>query len=214
MLETIGPYFAYVVALAVAAIIPGPGVAAVVGRSLFNGSRGSVLFILGLAFGDVVFLTIGILGLSTIAAFASQFFFIVKVLGGLYLLYLGWKFWVAPIQTTELVDQPSGSGLTAFGGGFCVTLGNPKTVVFYLALLPNVIDLAVVDVTDWAILSVLTLITLFAVLIGYAACAMRLRKALTTPRALRKLNRSAAALIGGAGVMILYDALGRTARTA
>ena len=212
MWETIAPFVAYVLALGVAAVIPGPGVAAVVGRALFKGSGGSLAFIAGLALGDVLFLTVAVLGLSTLAAVASQFFFVVKVLGGLYLLYLAWKFWTAPIEVTEAVRTAAEGPWASMLGGLAVTLGNPKTVVFYLALLPNVIDLTDVGAVDFIVLSVLTLLTLFAVLVPYAVFATRLRGMLTSPTALRRLNRSAATFIGGAGMMILYDAFGRTAR--
>ena len=212
MIETIAPFVAYVLALGVAAVIPGPGVAAVVGRALFKGSGGSLPFILGLAVGDVLFLAVAVLGLSTLAALASNLFFVVKVLGGLYLLYLAYKFWTAPVEISDAPDVNGQGWIASALGGLAVTLGNPKTVVFYLALLPNVIDLGTVGILDFAILSVLTMATLLAVLIPYAVFASRLRTTLRSPGALKRLNRGAATFIGGAGGTILYDAFARQAR--
>ncbi|GAA6174433.1 LysE family translocator [Sulfitobacter pacificus] len=206
MIEELLPYFTYVGALAIAAVIPGPGVAAVVGRALSAGSGSSLLFILGLASGDVLFLSIAVLGLSALAAAASSMFFLVKVLGGLYLLYLASKFWTAEVEQTQLVRVPEQNPWIVVVGGFAVTLGNPKTVVFYLALLPNVLDLTKVGLVDWFVLSTLTMTTLMLVLVPYAVLAGRLRTVLTRPKALRTLNRGAAVMIGGAGALILRDA--------
>lgn len=206
MIEELLPYFTYVGALAIAAVIPGPGVAAVVGRALSAGSGSSLLFILGLASGDVLFLSIAVLGLSALAAAASSMFFLVKVLGGLYLLYLASKFWTAEVEQTQLVRVPEQNPWIVVVSGFAVTLGNPKTVVFYLALLPNVLDLTKVGLVDWFVLSTLTMTTLMLVLVPYAVLAGRLRTVLTRPKALRTLNRGAAAMIGGAGALILRDA--------
>lgn len=206
MSDELLPYFTYVGALAIAAVIPGPGVAAVVGRALSAGSGSSLLFILGLAFGDVLFLSVAVLGLSALAAAASSVFFIVKVLGGLYLLYLASKFWTTEVEQTQLVRVPEQNPWIVVMSGFAVTLGNPKTVIFYLALLPNVLDLTKVGLVDWFVLSSLTMTTLILVLVPYAVLAGRLRTILTRPKALRTLNRGAAAIIGGAGGLILRDA--------
>ena len=132
-----------------------------------------------------------------------------KVLGGLYLLYLAWKFWTAEVEQTKVTKSPSGNPWIAAASGLAVTLGNPKTVVFYLALLPNVLDLTAVDLVDWALLSALTMAVLVAVLMPYALLAARLRVVLTRPAALRRLNRGAAIMIGGAGALILRDAVRR-----
>ncbi|MEM1363440.1 MAG: LysE family translocator [Pseudomonadota bacterium] len=209
MMEAILPFVAYVTALGIAAVIPGPGVAALVGRALGAGSVSSLPFILGLAFGDVLFLTVAVLGLSALAAAASGLFFVVKVLGGLYLLYLAWKFWTADCGQIDVTNAPSTNSWIAAASGLAVTLGNPKTVVFYLALLPNVLDLTAVGLMDWALLSALTMAVLVAVLVPYSLMAARLRVLLTRPTALRRLNRAAATMIGGAGALILRDAVRR-----
>ncbi|ABD56017.1 LysE family translocator [Jannaschia sp. CCS1] len=206
MFEVSLPFIAYVVALGVAAAIPGPGVAALVGRSLAQGARTSLPFIIGLALGDVVFLTIAILGLATLANTAAGLFLVVKIMGALYLLYLGWRFWTAEIARIDLAGRPPIGSWSGAVAGLAVTLGNPKTVVFYLALVPNVIDLEQVGLSSWPILSVLTILVLLAVLIPYAALADRLRQFFASSRARRRLNRGAAMAIGGAGIAILSDA--------
>lgn len=206
MIESVAPFAAYVLALGIAAAIPGPGVAAVVGRAMGTGARASLPFVLGLVFGDVLFLTVAVLGLSALAAAASGVFFVVKVAGGIYLLYLGWRFWTAKAKDTDTLRITKQGSWKAVVSGLAVTLGNPKTIVFYLALVPNVIDLTAVGPVDWIMLSLLTVSTLLAVMIPYAVLASRLRSLLTSSAARRNLNRGAGLIMGGAGGLIMSEA--------
>ncbi len=205
-METLAPYFAYVAALGIAAIIPGPGIAALVGQALGGNRRASVYFLTGIALGDVSYLTVAVIGLAAIAKTFASAFLIIKVLGGLYLLYLAYGFWTSKGGLTKVQKTGSRSDMGAFLGGYFVTLGNPKTIVFYLALLPTVMNLNTVHVGQWAVLSVLTILVIFAGLGPYAILASRARNMMTQPSALKRLNRLAAGAIGGAGALILGQA--------
>ena len=206
MAETIAPFIAYALALGIAGAIPGPGIAAVVGRS-FGVQRHSALpFIFGIAVGDVVFLTIAVLGLSFVAQIFAGVFTAIKVGGGLYLLYLAWKFWTANVEKTDVDHVVARAPWVAVLSGMAISLGNPKVIVFYLALLPNVIDLTAVTILDWSVLSVITVAVLFVVLLPYSIAASQLRQVFSNKVALRRLNRGAALFIGGAGSLILVDA--------
>ncbi len=207
MLEIFTPYIAYSVALFIAAGIPGPGIAALVGRALGSSTAATLPFILGLAIGDVVFLTLAVAGLAFIAQSFAGVFTLIKIAGGLYLLWLAYRFWTAGIDPHAIEAKRARRPLAAIGGGFLVTMGNPKTIVFYGALLPNVIDLAEVDVTRWAILSVLTILILFIAMTPYVLATSRAKAVLTSARALKRLNRGAASFIGGAGAFILAQAV-------
>jgi threonine/homoserine/homoserine lactone efflux protein len=85
-MDMIAPLIAYSVALSIAAVIPGPGVAGLVGQSLGNGLRVSLFFFAGIALGDVVYLTVAIAGLAAIAQLFSGALLAIKLLGGLYLV--------------------------------------------------------------------------------------------------------------------------------
>ena len=84
-------------ALFIAAASPGPGIAAIVARVLGRGTRGALAFTAGVALGDVVWLTVAILGLSALAQAFHGVFEIVKYAGAAYLLYLAWRLWTAPV---------------------------------------------------------------------------------------------------------------------
>ena len=129
--------------LLVAAASPGPGVAALVAQVVGRGSRGAGAFAAGLILGDLVWLAVAILGLAVVAQTFHEIFLVIKCLGAGYLLYVAYRMWTAPVQVRVIsADRNREGRLRLFLAGLAVTLGNPKVVAFYLALLPNLIDLA------------------------------------------------------------------------
>lgn len=195
-------FLAYSAALAIAAAIPGPGIIALVARALGSGVRSTVPMAMGLAFGDIVYLTVAVMGLAFVAQTFATAFLIVKYAGVAYLLYLAFKLWNASISA-ERVEAGNGEGaIASFLSGLVVTLGNPKVMVFYLALLPTILDLRTVSGGDLVILAGLTFSILMMVLLPYVALAARARGLLLTPRALRRLNRTAAGVMVGAAAAI------------
>ncbi|MBI1492950.1 LysE family translocator [Halocynthiibacter styelae] len=200
------PLFAYCLALFVAAVIPGPGIAALVGQALGGGSRNSMFFILGIALRDLTWLTVAVVGLAAVAKTFAEAFLVIKIMGAVYLLYLGWVFWTADVSETRIRTTKEGTALSSVFAAYMVTLGNPKSIIFYLALLPSVVDLDRVDLVQWLILAVLTTAVLFAVLIPYAMLAAKARAVMSDTSALRKLNQVAAGVIGAAGALILAEA--------
>jgi threonine/homoserine/homoserine lactone efflux protein len=72
-------------------------------------------------------------------------FVLLKYLGVAYLLFLAWKMWSAPSDPAEDAALPVQRPWRMFGAGLLVTLGNPKIMIFYLALLPTIVDLDRID---------------------------------------------------------------------
>ena len=89
-----------------------------------------------------------------------------------------------------------------FLAGLALTLGNPKVMVFYLALLPTILDLSRVTLWGFAELVCVTLSVLGLVFAAYALAAAQARRLFTSPRALRALNRATGAAMAGAAVAI------------
>ena len=197
-------FLAYTLALGIAAAIPGPGIAALVGRALGTGFKRTMPMLAGLVLGDLLYLTLAILGLALLAHTFETAFKVVRIAGAFYLLWLAWKFWTSGL-TPEKIERSPGKrdGLMSFAAGFAVTVGNPKTIVFYMALLPVVIDMTGVSLADWAILSVLTVLILYVVLTPYVALASRARTALANHATLKTVNRTAALAMTGAAGFIL-----------
>jgi threonine/homoserine/homoserine lactone efflux protein len=193
--------FCAVYALAVAA--PGPGVAAVIARSLAHGLKGAPAFIAGFMVGDLVWFAIAATGLAALARTAATLFVVIKWIGVAYLLLLAWKLWTAPAASIEVTDQDDRQhGWRAFIASLMLTLANPKTILFFLALLPTVIDLASLNALRFAEISAVMCVVLPGVLGVYAFLAARARQLFTTPKAVRRLNRSSGIAMAGAAVVV------------
>ncbi|TIV45172.1 MAG: LysE family translocator, partial [Mesorhizobium sp.] len=95
-----------------------------------------------------------------------------------------------------------GGLVSSFIAGLTVTLGNPKTMIFYLAITPTIVDLKTITLADYGILVALTVVVLFVVLVPYLALAAKARWFLKSPRALKVLNRTAAGFMMGAAAAI------------
>ncbi len=193
--------FCAVYALAVAT--PGPGIAAIIARSLAHGSRGAPAFIAGFVVGDLVWFTIAATGLAALAKTAATLFIAIKWAGVVYLLYLAWKLWTAPAERVEVEDDDGRQhGWRAFVASLMLTLANPKAILFFLALLPTVIDLASMNTVRFLEISAAIAIVLPLVLGTYVFLAARARELFTTPRAVRRLNRSSGVAMAGAAVIV------------
>lgn len=188
-------------ALVLAAGTPGPSIAALVSRVISNGWRDVLPFIAAMWVGELIWLTLAMVGLSALAEAFHGAFLVLKYAGVAYLVWLAWKMWHQPVgQTGELPRRSSSWSM--FATGMALTLGNPKIAVFYLALLPSLIDLSSVTVSAWAIVALVTLLVLAAIDLGWAALAHRARSLLRTPRALRLANRVSASAMGGAAAVV------------
>jgi len=193
----------YVLALGVAAAIPGPGMTALVARTVGSGVTAGFAMLLGLILGDLTYLTFAVFGLAVVAKSFAGVFVAVKWFSILYLVYLGWQFWHSEKQDITASENTRRDQITSAIAGFTITLGNPKTIAFYLALLPIVIDLHQVTFSTWAsVLVPLTVLVLLVVGAVFVLGAHAVRVKLSSERAQRNLNRGAAvAMMGAAGSM-------------
>ncbi|MGB7432771.1 MAG: LysE family translocator [Ahrensia sp.] len=195
-------FVTYAVALSIAAVIPGPGIIALVARALGSGFRPTMPMLLGIIAGDVVYLGAAIVGLAWIATQFAVVFTVLKYAGAAYLFYMAWGFWRSGITAETIQARKAQGGWASFTAGLLVTLGNPKAIIFYMALLPNLFDLALIRPADFAILIVLTTIVLLVTLTPYVALAGRARQLLQTPKALLVMNRIAGTCLAGAATAI------------
>jgi len=188
---------------AIAVATPGPGIAAVIARSLAHGLKGAPAFIAGFVVGDLVWFSIAATGLAALAKTAAMLFVAIKWVGVAYLLFLAWKLWSAPAASVEVSDTDGRQhGWRAFIASLMLTLANPKAILFFLALLPTVIDLTTLDAVRFLEISAAMCVVLPSVLSTYAILAARARRMFTTPKAVRRLNRSSGIAMAGAAVVV------------
>lgn len=189
-------------ALLIAAGSPGPSVAALVARVIAKGWRDVLPFLAAMWIGEGIWLSLAVFGLAFVAQTFHFAFVVVKWVGVVYLIYLAWKMWTAPVAVREGDLPRNDSPTKLFFAGMAVTLGNPKIMMFYLALLPTIIDLGSVTLVGWAELTVTMALVLIAIDISWVIAAAQARRLLKSVRAMRIANRVSATAMAGAAAAI------------
>ncbi|MBU9274743.1 LysE family translocator [Burkholderia gladioli] len=192
----------FALALMVAAGSPGPGIAALVARVMSNGFRDVLPFLAAMWIGEILWMSFAVAGLAALAKTFATAFLLLKIAGIVYLLFLAVKMWLAPAAVDD-GQLPSGqSPLRMFAAGLTVSLGNPKIMVFYVALLSTLVDLSHVGPLAWAELALTMLVVMAAVDLSWALLAVRARRLLTSRRAVKVANRASATMMAGAAVVM------------
>ncbi len=182
---------------------PGPSIAVLVSQVLTRGAATVVPFVAAMWIGEAMWLAAAVAGLSVVAERLHLVFVAVKWAGLAYLALLAWRMWHAPVDPdTAAATAPQGSALARFASGMALTLGNPKVMVFYVALLPSLIDVKTIDVAGWALLTAVQVTVMAVTDLGWIALAARVRGLFRSPRALRFANRTSALAMGGAATVI------------
>ena len=192
----------FAVALLLAAGSPGPSIAALVARVISQG-LGSVLpFLAAMWIGEALWLVAAVMGLGFLAAQFHEVFLVIRYLGIAYLAWLAWKMWHAPVSVKEGEMPKADGALKMFATGMALTIGNPKIMVFYLALLPSLIDINSVTALGLVELAAVAIIILMAVDLAWALAAAWARQWLKSPRAVKLANRASATAMGGAAIVM------------
>jgi threonine/homoserine/homoserine lactone efflux protein len=188
-------------ALFIAAGSPGPSVAALVARVLTRGPRDVMPFLAAMWIGEGIWLTCAVAGLAAIAETFHWAFVAIKWLGVCYLLYLAWKMWSAPAAEEGTLPEVR-SPWRMFFAGMTITLGNPKIMVFYMALLPSIIDMTAVTPVVWMQLVATMLVVLIVIDLSWVLLAAKARGFLRSRRAVELANRASAGTMAGAAALI------------
>ena len=140
-----------------ALILPGPDFVAVVRSSMSHGTQAGLLTTVGVSMGLCLYATLSIVGLSAILVEYQWLTWTVRILGGSYLLYLGFK--LLRCKATEIhletVKEPSRTKAVLFG--FLVTLTNPKAIVLFASVFATVIT---PSTPNWVLTLMIALVTL------------------------------------------------------
>jgi threonine/homoserine/homoserine lactone efflux protein len=186
---------------AAAIATPGPGIFAIIARALNGGFRSTIPAVIGNTLGDLVLMSLSAFGLAMVARQMGGLFLIVKLAGAAYLIWLGYKSWTA---AGKLVND-AGPAQNGFWSQLALTLGNPKAIVMFVAILPTAIDLDRLTVPGYLQLCLCTLLLIPGIEFSYAALADRARRFLSGPKARRRMNKGAGAIMIGAGVGVVVS---------
>lgn len=198
-------WFAFVAASAVLLIIPGPTILTVISYSVAHGKGARLPLAAAVALGDSTALGLSLLGLGALLATSALWFTVIKWIGGLYLIYLGFKLLrsgAAPAEVSAPVAPRSRRAL--FVNTWLVTALNPKGMVFFVAFLPQFISPATPAAPQLWVLGVtfVVMATLNATL--YAVFAGSARRLLASARAQRTFNLGGGGLLTAAGLWALW----------
>jgi threonine/homoserine/homoserine lactone efflux protein len=202
---TLSALVIFFVAEFVFAVTPGPSVAALVTRVISRGWRSVLPFLAAMWLGEIIWLTCAVAGLSYIAQTFYWAFVVLKYVGAAYLFYLAHKMWTARVDAKEAILPKSEKPARMFFTGLAVTLGNPKLMIFYVAFLPSIIDLAVVTPLIWLELTLTLGVALIAGDFLWVLMASQARRWLKSPRAVKLANRVSATVMGGAAAVIAVE---------
>ncbi|MFT5798436.1 MAG: threonine/homoserine/homoserine lactone efflux protein [Candidatus Azotimanducaceae bacterium] len=203
-------WLAFAAASATLLALPGPTLMLVLSYAMTQGRRVAIASALGVAVGDLIAMTISVIGLGALFLASAMAFSILKWIGAAYLIYLGVKMLRSATSATSALmdkpaDQPAGK---VFRDLATVTALNPKSNTFFIAFVPQFIQADAAFAPQAAIL-IATFVTLAACnAMIFALAANAMRKRITRPNFQTWLNR-----IGG-GTLILMGLLTATLRRA
>ena len=195
-------WITFVIASSVLLAIPGPTVLIVVSYALGNGRASAWATVPAVALGDFTAMTISLLGAGAILAASASLFTVIKIIGAVYLVWLGIQLWRAPPVFEVLA--PRGNTANArrmFWNSYIVTALNPKGIVFFIAFVPQFIDSNAPLIVQSPVL-VATFVVLGAVnVVIWALLAGEMRARFQRPATLRLANRIGGSFLIGAGLL-------------
>ena len=176
-MPTIESLLAFVAASTFLALAPGPDNLFVLTQSAINGVRAGLLVTLGICTGLIVHTIAVAVGIAAIVQTSAVAFFLLKIVGAGYLLYLAWQAFRSQPELIRKGDKPKVRAGKLFRRGILMNVANPKVSMFFLAFLPQFADPTRGSVTAQVIfLSVVFIGSTFFVFAGVAVLAGRINR--------------------------------------
>lgn len=197
-------WLAFVAASAVLLVIPGPTILTVISYSIAHGRRATPAVVPGVALGDSTALAVSLLGLGALLAASASAFTVVKLAGGIYLLYLGIRMLRAGVTAAGLSTRLApDSRRRLFLNTYLVTALNPKSIMFFVAFLPQFVNRSA-DVTQQLWLLAVTFVVMATLNSSmYSVFAASAHRFLSSAHAQRRLNLLGGSLLSAAGIWAL-----------
>lgn len=194
-------WLAFTIASAIVVLIPGPNIVLTVNYAIRDGRRSGMATIPGVVLGAFIAMSLSLLGAGAVLATSAFLFTLLKLAGAVYLIWLAYSLWTAPVETMPLGGAKKSQPLVSlFWQSLLISVLNPKGPAFYVAFVPQFVSADGPIFQQFAVLiatflAVATLNSLF-----WLYFASGLRSQFQKPRALRLLNRIGASCLFVAGV--------------
>ncbi|MFU2486176.1 LysE family transporter [Thauera sp. WH-1] len=197
-------WISFFIACWIISLSPGAGAVASMSSGLNYGFRRGYWNAVGLQLALALQIGIVATGLGAVLATSEVAFSVIKWFGVAYLIYLGWKQWVAPpaAMALESAGAAQARPWPLVMKGFVVNASNPKAIVFILAVLPQFLDPARPLLAQYLILAATMIAVDLFVMAGYTGLAARVLRLLREPHQQRLLNRSFGGLFVGAALLL------------
>ncbi|MEM0990970.1 MAG: LysE family translocator [Pseudomonadota bacterium] len=192
----------YAFALFVLVVTPGPVVVATIARTLSTGWRSSMPLAGGVAVCDMIWPLTAIFGLAALVEVYGEIMQVLRYGGALILIWMGWRLITGSKEALETAPDPALMRRTAwqgFAAGFLVNIGNPKAILFFVGILPNLFDIAVLTAPDILLIVGISALVPFLGNVAWALAAQRARVLLTTPTMVRRVNQGSGVTLIGVG---------------
>jgi threonine/homoserine/homoserine lactone efflux protein len=196
---TLHAWLLFAAASWIIALVPGPGVTMIVGHALSGGRRAALLAVAGATLGNAAAMGLSLAGVGALLAASASAFTFLKYAGALYLMYLGVRA-LAAARNSDVGTVGESSARRTFGRAALATLLNPKTIVFFVALVPQFISR-----TAPALPQAIILLVTFSVVVGlsdaiYAIAASTASNAFKR-QGFKRLGRAGGGALIGAGLV-------------
>jgi threonine/homoserine/homoserine lactone efflux protein len=201
---SIETWFAFAAASAIMLAIPGPTILLVISYALGHGRRTALATVTGVTLGDFTAMTASLAGLGALLATSASLFTILKLIGAGYLMFLGIKLWRAPIVTGPMGDNdnlPEEKPLRILLHSYVVTALNPKSIIFFIAFVPQFLDLGKPFLPQTLILEATFLCLAALNALGYVFLADMARGYIRKASVQRLVNRTGGTLLIAAGAV-------------
>lgn len=198
---------AFALTFFVFAASPGPDNFTIFTRTISVGVKAGLAYGLGTVTGILVFLTLGLAGLTYASEALAPYMVWVRFAGALYLVWMGAALWHAPSSDAPAAASHKATNatlLTTYATGVALNIGNPKVPLFYLAFLPKVAAGGVNFAGYLGLVSVILAIETVVISL-YAGLALKARALAESGIVMRRLNRAAGALMAATGAVILSN---------
>lgn len=197
---TVETWLAFAAASAVLLVIPGPTILLVVSYALGQGWRTALPMAVGVALGDFTAMTLSMLGLGALLAASAAVFTLLKWIGAAYLVWLGVTLWRAGGSLDATPRTEASPPWRMLAHAWLVTALNPKSLIFFVAFLPQFLDPHANVLAQMIVFEATFLTLAFLNAFIYALIASRARAMVRNERAIRAVNRVGGTLLIGAGI--------------